>query len=134
MAKILIVEDEGIVALDIQARLEGLGYEVPAILATGEEAIRTAVELQPDLVLMDIRLRGELDGLQAAEQIRVRCGIPIVFLTASTDLQTSHRGRHFEQAGWLGKPVETTTLGLVIEEALQIYEQGSRLGSKESDP
>ena len=80
--RILAVEDEGIVALDIQAKLEDMGYRVPNIVSSAEDAIETARRLRPDLVLMDIQLKGELDGIDAAETIGTELGIPVVYLTA----------------------------------------------------
>ena len=78
-AKILVVEDEGIVGLDIKTRLEGLQYAVPAIVSSGEAAVQQAAEKRPDLVLMDVKLRGAMDGLEAAAQIRTRLDIPVVW-------------------------------------------------------
>ena len=77
-SRIMVVEDEGIVALDIQSKLESKGYEVPAVVASGEEAVRQAEATSPDLVLMDIQLEGEMDGIQAAEQIRHRFDRPVI--------------------------------------------------------
>src|SRR5437764_12001222 len=87
-ARILVVEDESIVALDIQDSLESLGYDVPATVASGEEAIVQAGVLRPNLVLMDIQLQGRMDGVEAADQIRQRFGIPVVYLTANADHPT----------------------------------------------
>ena len=81
-AQILVVEDEKIVALEIVDRLKNIGYKVPESASTGEEAIQKASEVRPDLVLMDIKLKGDMDGIEAAEKIRSRYGIPVVYLTA----------------------------------------------------
>ncbi len=89
--QILIVEDEVIVAKNIQNRLEGLGYSVPAIISSGEEAIEKTKEIQPDLVLMDVKLEGKMDGVVAADQIRKQFNIPIIYLTAYGDVQTLDR-------------------------------------------
>ncbi len=96
MAKIniIIVEDERITAEDIKKALNSVGYEVPAIVPSGEEAIKAAEELKPDLVIMDIKLEGEMDGIQAAEQIRSKLGIPIIYLTAYSDEKTVQRANH----------------------------------------
>ena len=83
--KILITEDEGIVALDLQSTLEGMGYSVVAVASFGEEAIEKAEKTQPDLVLMDIMLAGDMDGVTAAEQIHDQLHIPVIFLTAYAD-------------------------------------------------
>ena len=91
--KILIVEDEGIEALDIQHRLVSLGYPTPAIAFSGEEAVQKAGEISPDLVLMDIMLPGEIDGITAAELIKARLDIPVIYLTAYADDNTLQRAK-----------------------------------------
>ena len=88
---ILVVEDEGIVGLDIQRRLTNLGYSAPTVVATGALAVQRALELRPQLVLMDIRLKGDTDGIAAADHIRRLLDIPIVFLTAYADEDTLRR-------------------------------------------
>ena len=84
-AKILVVEDEGIIAKDIRNSLKSLGYAVLAVAFSGEEAVEKAAETHPDLVLMDIRLKEDMDGIEAAREIRARFNIPVVYLTAYTD-------------------------------------------------
>ncbi|MBU4200337.1 MAG: response regulator [Verrucomicrobia bacterium] len=116
--RILIVEDESIVAKDIQNSLKNLGYVVPAIVSTGEEAVVKAHELKPDLVLMDVMLKGQIDGIEAAEQIRAQSHIPVVFLTAYTDDQTLKRAKVSEAFGYLLKPFEDRELRTTIEMAL----------------
>jgi two-component system, cell cycle sensor histidine kinase and response regulator CckA len=81
-ARILIVEDESIVQLDLQRRLERIGHSVVGMALKGEEAIAKAVELKPDLVLMDIRLDGSMDGIEAARRIRAQQGTPVIYVTA----------------------------------------------------
>jgi CheY-like chemotaxis protein len=88
---ILIVEDERIVARDIEKRLKKLGYQVIGSVASGEEALRQAQLTLPDLVLMDIQLKGQLDGIQTAEHIHTDLDIPVVFLTAYADDETLQR-------------------------------------------
>jgi CheY-like chemotaxis protein len=83
--KILVVEDERIVAKDIQNSLKNLGYEVPAVASTGQEAVKKAGEIKPDIVIMDIVLKGEVDGIEAASAIRSLYKIPIIYLTAYED-------------------------------------------------
>ena len=83
--KILIVEDEVIIAMEVESQLQGLGYEVTSIVNTGENAIKKAAEDKPDLILMDIRIKGELDGIDTAEVIRNKFGIPVIFSTAYLD-------------------------------------------------
>ena len=99
-ARILVVEDEQIVAFDLKRRLERLGYTVPALLATGEEAIQQSADLQPDLVLMDIKLKGDMDGIEAAQEIRDRLGIRVVYLTAFADSDTRARTRDTSASGF----------------------------------
>src|SRR5437016_7988221 len=109
-ARILVVEDEAIVAEDIQSRLENLGYAVPAVASSGEEAMRKAVETHPDIVLMDIVLKGNMDGVEAAEQMRDRFNIPVVYLTAYSDDSTFQRAKAAEPLGYVLKPFEEREL------------------------
>ena len=99
--KILVVEDEKIVALELTERLKGMGYEVVDSVSTGKDAIEKAAALNPNLVLMDIKLKGEMDGIQAATEIRKRFRIPIVYLTAHTDEATLQRAKASEPFGYL---------------------------------
>jgi PAS domain S-box-containing protein len=117
-ARILVVEDERIIALDLQRLLIDLGYEVPALASSGEAGIRAVEETRPDLVLMDIRLRGAMDGVEAAEQIRTRYRIPVVYLTAYADETTLQRAKITEPFGYLLKPFEGRELHTTIEVAL----------------
>ena len=104
--------------MDIERGLRKLGYLVVATTGTGEEAVRLATEHRPDLVLMDIRLQGSMDGIDAGCQIRRRLGIPIVFLTAYADARTVERAKHAEPFGYLLKPFEDSELHTTIEIAL----------------
>jgi signal transduction histidine kinase len=117
-ARILIVEDERIVAGDVRARLGRLGYTVLGHAATGEEAVLLADQLHPDLILMDIRLEGPVDGIQAADMIRHRLGIPVIYLSAYADRQTVERAKVTEPFGYLLKPFEDSELHTTIEVAL----------------
>ena len=117
-AQVMVVEDEKIVALEIVDRLKSIGYHVPASASTGEEAIQKAEKVRPDLVLMDIKLRGEMDGVAAAEQIRSRFGIPVIYLTAYADEDTLQRAKIAEPFGYLLKPFEERELHTNIEMAL----------------
>ena len=103
--QVLVVEDEGVVALDIQSRLAKLGYTVLAVVDSGEEAVRKATEVRPDLVLMDVRLKGEMDGVEAAERIRADLDIPVIYLTAYADEPTVQRAKVTEPFGYLRKPL-----------------------------
>ena len=116
--KILIVEDERVVAADIQRSLQNFGYVVPAIVATGKDAIKKAEEYKPDLVLMDIVLEGEIDGLEAADQIRSRFNIPAIYLTAYSDEKKLERAKITEAFGYILKPFEDRELYITIEMAL----------------
>src|SRR5437870_2266745 len=113
--RILVVEDEAIVAMDINAILRRLGYVILDVLSTGEEAVRSVEEMRPDLVLMDIRLKGEIDGIEAARQIRERITVPIVFLTAHADVSTVERAKEVAPYGYLLKPFDERDLRRVIE-------------------
>jgi CheY-like chemotaxis protein len=116
--RILVAEDETIVALDIKSCLEDLGYEVLGVTDRADEALKLAAAARPDLVLMDIRLKGEMDGIAAAEQIRRRWGIPIVFLTAFSEESTLQRARAAEPLGYIIKPFDDRELQAVIAKAL----------------
>lgn len=116
--RILIVEDESIVAKDIQHRLENLGYIVLSIVDAGEVAIKKTEQMRPDLVLMDIRLKGTMDGIDASKQIRNRYNIPVVYLTAYADNSTLERAKITEPFGYIVKPVEDSELKASIVLAL----------------
>lgn len=116
--KILVVEDEGIVSIDIRNILTRLGYQVTAAAFSGEEAVEKARENQPDLVLMDIGLKGEIDGIQAAIQIKTDSGIPVIFLTGFADENTLSRARDVNPAGYIIKPINEDELADTIRKAL----------------
>lgn len=117
-ATILVVEDETIVAKDIQCSLQRLGYHVPSTATSGEEAIRKAGELKPDLVIMDIVLKGRMDGVETAQQLQHRYDVPVVYLTAYADHQTLDRAKTTTPAGYMLKPFQPTELRTTIELAL----------------
>lgn len=125
-AQILVVEDEGVVALNIQTNLENLGYHVPITLASGEEAILEIEQNRPDLVLMDIMLDGEMDGVETAGRIRERFDIPLIYLTASSDHDTLRRAKVTEPYGFLIKPLDSRELYTTIEVALHKHEAERR--------
>jgi PAS domain S-box-containing protein len=129
--RILIVEDEIIVARNIQKRLQSLGYIISAITSSGEKAVQKAAETRPDLVLMDIKLKGKMDGVEAARQIRTRLDIPTVYLTAHADGSTLQRAKITEPFGYILKPFESTTLHTTIEMALYKHRMEKKL--KESE-
>lgn len=117
-ARILLVEDEGIIAEDIQMSLQDFGYEVCAIVATGEDAVLKTNELRPDLVLMDVVLQGHMDGIEAANQINAHLKIPIIYLTAYADDKMLDRAKITEPFGYLIKPFRDRELHSTIEMAL----------------
>jgi PAS domain S-box-containing protein len=129
--RILIVEDESIVALDIQRRLIRLGYDVPAIASSWEEALQIVTQTFPDLVLMDIKLRGEVDGVEAAERIRSHSDVPVIYLSAYADEETIQRAKITEPFGYLLKPFEETELHTTIEVALYKHAMEKRLRESE---
>lgn len=120
--QILVVEDEVIVAQDIAGRLKKLGYAVTATVSSGEEAIQKAIENPPDLVLMDIVLKGDMDGVTAAEKIRTNRNVPTVFLTAYADDQTLQRAKLTDPFGYIIKPFQQNDLQVAIEIALHRHE------------
>jgi len=129
--KILVVEDESIVAMDIKHRAEGLGYSVTGITPSGEGAIQKAAETLPDLVLMDIVLKGDMDGVEAAQKIRDTLDIPVVYLTAYSDEKTLKRAKVTEPFGYIIKPFEDRELHSAVEVALYKHKMESKL--KESE-
>ena len=130
--RILVVEDETIVALDIRVQLARQGYEPVGHAIRGEQAVAMAEALHPDLVLMDIQLGGEMDGIEAALAIRARQSIPVVFLTAFAEDETLERAKRAEPAGYVIKPFSERELRSVLEMAL--YKAGieKRLRSSEA--
>lgn len=129
--RILIVDDENVVVLDLKNRLAKLGYEVCATASSAREAIHHASSCRPDLVLMDIRLKGEVDGIQAAEEMRSTLGVPVVFLTAYADDNTLQRAKVTEPFGYLLKPFEERELQITIEIALYRHTIERRLRDSE---
>lgn len=131
-ANILIVEDQNIVAGDLQSRLCNLGYGVSAVVASGEEAISQTRALQPNLVLMDIQLKGELDGIQAGEQILVETDVPIVYLTAYSDEHTLRRATTTNPYGYVIKPFEDQELRTTIDLALYKHQLERKVRESEA--
>jgi len=120
---ILIVEDESIVAKDIQHSLKKLGYTVVGICSNGDDAIKTAEEMSPDLVLMDIMLKGDMSGIEAADQIRQRMNIPVIYLTAYADESTLNKAKVTEPYGYIIKPFKEIDLHTAIEMAIYKHEK-----------
>jgi len=118
-AQVLIVEDDRITAEDIRLSLGDLGYSVLVVASYGEEAIKKAEELRPDSVLMDIVLKGNMDGIEAAEQIRAALNIPVVYLAAAyMGGKTLEQPTRTEPFGYISKPFEENDLGSALEMAL----------------
>ena len=117
--KILIVEDENIIALDIRNILQSLGFIIAGVTASGEESIEIASSNLPDLVLMDIKLKGKMDGISAAKQIYQRFHIPVIYLTALGDENTLKRLSGMQPFGFIGKPFEENELMETINRNIQ---------------
>jgi len=130
-ARILVVEDEALIADDLQTTLQRLGYDVPAPLATGREAIDAAAGLKPQLVLMDIKLQGTMDGIDAADVIHNEYGIPIVFLTSHSDEATLARAMAISPSGYLIKPFNDRELRTAVEVARHRHQLESQLAERE---
>ena len=128
---ILIVEDEPIVAKDLQFILRDMGFNAHAIANSADSALRKAAEHCPDLVLMDVRIKGKLDGIQTAELLRSRFGVPVVYLTAHADEATIERAAATEPYGYLVKPIKTDELRSAIE--IAVHRQKMDRGLKDRD-
>lgn len=122
--KILVVEDERTVATDIRNRLKILGYPLPTTASSGKEAIKKAAAYHPDLVLIDIQLKGEMDGLKAAKQIHDRLGIPVVYLMDDADEEKLKDENIIEPFHYVLKPCEENSLHMSIERALYKHKMG----------
>lgn len=129
--RILIVEDEALIAQDIEQRLHDLGYEVCGIAATGEQAIRAADLHRPDIALMDIMLRGDMDGIEAAEAIDERHQIPVIFLTAHADQGVLQRAKLTQPLGYITKPFTERELSAALE--IGLYREGMRRKLREAE-
>jgi len=130
-ARILVVEDVSIVAKDIEKRLKSLGYAVVGKAQSGEKAIEMATEHLPDLVLMDIYLKGDIDGIEAADKIRETLNIPVVYLTAYADEDTLQRAKITQPYGYILKPFEKRELHSTIEMALHKHKIERKLQERE---
>ena len=129
--RVLIVEDELVVGLDLQHRLAEMSYQVVAVVPTGVEAIAEAARAAPDLVLMDIKLAGEMDGVEAAGRIRAASDTPVVFVTAFADEAMTRRVKTVAPYGYVVKPFQKEALRAVIETALTRHEMERRLQDSE---
>jgi PAS domain S-box-containing protein/putative nucleotidyltransferase with HDIG domain len=129
--QILVVEDESLVAKDIVNMIRGLGYSVPAVVSTGEEAIVIADKTRPDIILMDIVLKGRIDGIEAAQQIWENYSLPVVYLTAYADEATLQRAKVTEPFGYILKPFDERELQTTIEMAFFKAQMEKKLRERE---
>ncbi len=127
-----IVEDDPLIGLDLKRALEGFGYNVTGPCVTAEEAIENVAKKKPNLILMDINLKGEMDGISAAKAISQTSAVPIIFLTADTDERTLQRAMPILPYGYLIKPFDPFELRSTIEVALQRHEMRSAGGTEEA--
>jgi len=130
--QILIVEDEGIIAADIQSRLERLGYRVPAIARSGEEALHFARSTPFDLVLMDIRIKGDMDGIATAKTLKTELETPVVYITAHADEETINRATATEPFGYILKPIRDSELRSAVQISIHKHEMERSLRASEA--
>ncbi len=121
--KVMIVEDEFIIALDLKDIVKGFGYNVIAVATSGNDAVEKASQFKPELVLMDIMLKGKIDGVEAADFIRQKLDIPIVFVSSFSDEESVIRASKVSDYGYLVKPFDIDQLKEVIESALKKHEE-----------
>lgn len=131
-ANVLVIEDEKIVSIDIQQSLKKLGYNVVGSADTGEKAIELALELKPDVILMDIMLKGDMTGIQAADAIKKEIDVPIVYLTAYTDEATLAKAKLTEPNGYIIKPFKDVDINTNIEMAIYKHNKEAQV-KKERD-
>lgn len=135
LIKLLIVEDDMIIAAKISLQLARLGYEVTAIVPRGEDAIRHAQEHKPDLVLLDINLKGTLDGIETAHQLNRLVAVPIIYVTANTDEATFNRARETRPYAFIAKPIKNIDLQRAIELTISRMADDHHRGSEpEQEP
>ncbi len=130
-SRILVVEDEIIIAMELAERLKSMGYEVLRIVSNGPMAIKTALDEKPDLMLMDIMIQGTMDGIETATKIRTMSDIPVIYLTANADPSTLERAKVSDAFGYLIKPFEEKELNTTIEMALYKHRMEGRLRESE---
>jgi len=119
MACILVVEDEPIVGMQLQESLEAMGHRVPAIIDSGDEVLSATLAHKPDLILMDIKLRSFIDGVDAASRLKLVCDVPVIYLTAYPSKGSQDRAMGTKPAAYLVKPINDKTLKEQIEKALR---------------
>lgn len=126
MAKILIVEDEAIAALEMKETLERLGNEVPLVIASGDEVLGAVLRLHPDLVIMDIHLRSFIDGIDAAERLKMLGDIPVIYVTAYPNPDIRERAGKTRPEAYLLKPIDDDEFAAAVSQALQKREAKRR--------
>ncbi|HWQ47491.1 MAG TPA: response regulator [Methanosarcina sp.] len=131
--RILVVEDEHIVAMGIKKMLKNLGYTVTGVASSGEDAISKAESTFPDVVLMDIMLKGDMDGVEAAREIRERFDVPVVYLTAYSDNKILERAKSTEPFGYIIKPFDEKDLYSSIEVALHRHREEKEKNGMDSE-
>ena len=131
MISIFIVEDEAIVALDLKNNLERIGYSVVGIVPTGEEALEKINDLNPDLIIMDIKLQGSLDGIDTAVILNEKYNVPFIFLSAYSDEGIIERAKHVQPFGYIIKPFGSNNLRTAIEMAMYRDKMNTELGELE---
>lgn len=129
--KIMVVEDEVVIAMRLQQRLTEMGYDVPGVAYSGEEAVEKARRLRPDLILMDIRIPGKLDGIDVAEILRAELDVPVIFLTAFSEEKIIERAKKAEPYGYILKPFQDRELRAAIEVAFYKKEMEKALRESE---
>src|SRR4030042_171882 len=117
-ASVMVVEDEALVALQIKEALEARGLDVPVVAYSGEEALRKVTQAEPDVIVMDIRLKGLLSGIDVARKIRAHLRIPVLYLTAHSDPETLRQATLTEPCGYLVKPFDERSLYAAVEVCL----------------
>ena len=125
--KIMVVEDERITAEDIRFRLEDMGHTVTAIASSGEESIQKVAETKPDFVLMDIVIKGDMDGIEAAGQIRNRFNVPAIYVTAHGEKNIFQRAKKTRPLGYVLKPLQDMQFSIAIKMAIELYKAEKEL-------
>lgn len=118
-AKVLIVEDDSISGLTLRKLLESKGYEITGVIPSGEKAIKSIEKNRPEIVLMDIWLAGDMDGIELTRQINYKWDIPVIYITAYTDVPTMVRANKTKHHGYLQKPVDDVDLEITLESVLK---------------
>jgi len=132
MKNIFIVEDEWLVSLELQQRIKDLGYEIAGTSDNGDSAIKMILETKPDLILIDINIKGNIDGIETARQVLVKYNVPIIYVTAYSDKTTLERAKITTPYGYIIKPVEERDLLISIEISLNKFEMEKKLKESEN--